>query len=82
MPLNYSKHFGGRRFGFGLSANKHGVRPHMRFSFCGFVFLPPTPYVALPIADEVVAQILLLQVNHRTAAVELMRNNDENEKTT
>jgi hypothetical protein len=37
MPLNYSKHFGGRRFGFGFSANKHGVRPHMRFSFCGFV---------------------------------------------
>ncbi|CUS11297.1 unnamed protein product [Tuber aestivum] len=36
MPFTYSKGFGGRRFGWGVSASRHGVRPHARFSCCGF----------------------------------------------
>jgi hypothetical protein len=36
MPFSYSKHFNaGGRAGFGVTANKHGVRPHFRFRFCG-----------------------------------------------
>ena len=40
MPITYSKFFGGRRFGWGVTANKSGVKTHTRFSFCGYVTRP------------------------------------------
>ncbi|KAI6713602.1 hypothetical protein JHW43_003845 [Diplocarpon mali] len=37
MGLYYGKHFGGRRAGVHITADKHGLhKPVFRFRFCGF----------------------------------------------